>query len=51
MEQSGGLARDSRVVGLSKHLLEHLPYFKEQKNHVESMILYTSSPKKNQALR
>ncbi len=50
MEQSGMFARDLCVVGLSKHLPEYLPYFKEEKNHVESMILYTGS-KKNQALQ
>jgi hypothetical protein len=31
MDQSGGLASDSCVVGLSKHLPEYLPYLKEKK--------------------
>ncbi len=50
MEQIGLFACDLCVVGLSKHLLEYLTYFEEQKNHVESMILYTVSWKKSQAL-
>jgi hypothetical protein len=44
--KGGGFACDLCVVGLSKHLLEYLPYFKEQKYHVESMILYTVSQEK-----
>jgi hypothetical protein len=31
MEESGGFACDLVVVGLSKHLPEYLPYFKEKK--------------------
>jgi hypothetical protein len=47
MEKRGGFAHDLCVVGLSKHLPEYLPYFKEQKTHVEYMILYIVSKKKN----
>ncbi len=46
MEHSGGFARDSCVVGFSKHLLKYLLYFEEQENLLESMILYTVSQKK-----
>ncbi len=46
MEQRGGFARDWCVVGLSKHLPDYLPYFEEQKNHVESIIFYAMSRKK-----
>jgi hypothetical protein len=46
MEQSGGFACDSCGVGLREHLPEYVPYFEEQKKHLESMILNTVSQKK-----
>ncbi len=46
MEQSGGFARDLFVVGLSKHLPVYPPYIEEQKNNMESMILFTVPKKK-----
>jgi hypothetical protein len=46
MEQSGGFAHDLCVVGLSEHFPEYPLYFKEQENHVVSMILYIMSQKK-----
>ncbi len=33
------------VVGFSEHLPEYLPYFEQQKNHVEFTILYVVSKK------
>ncbi len=47
MEQIGGFASDLCVVRLSKHLSEYLLYFEDQKNHIESMILYIVCPKKS----
>ncbi len=50
MEQSGVFAHYSHDVELSNHLPEYLLFLEEQKNQVESMILYTVYAKKNKAL-